>query len=83
MQLVYQGQSYSAEIGAAERLQLVSIYRVPADYQGGLFVVATPIGDLEEVPASLGSQTVLLLRGTQAPGEAMQVDYQAEGVSLG
>lgn len=83
MQLTFQGQTYSVEGAPTERLQTVSVYKVPADYQGGLFVAITPAGEFEQVPASLGVETVLLLRGVQSPGEALVVEFQAEGVTIG
>lgn len=83
MQLTYQGQAHSVEIAPSDRLQAVSVYRVPAEYQGGLFVAVTPAGEIDQVPASLGSETALLLRGTLSPGEALVVESQAEGVTLG
>lgn len=83
MQLTYQGREYSVAIGPAGRMQALSVYRVPDDYQGGLFVALTPAGEFEQVPASRGSDTVLLLRAVQLPGEPLGVEYLAEGVSLG
>lgn len=83
MQLTYQGREYSVTIGPAERMQALSVYRVPDDYQGGLFVALTPAGEFEQVPASRGSDTQLLLRAQLAPDEPMAIEHLAEGVSLG
>ncbi|MCY1285985.1 hypothetical protein D9M68_303250 [compost metagenome] len=83
MQLNYQGQAHSVEVGTAERLQTLCVYAVPPSYQGGLFVAVTPAGEIEQVPPTLGRDTTLLLRGTLAPGEELAVEYLAEGVGLG
>lgn len=83
MQLTYQGQTHSVDAEPADRTQAISAYAVPADYHGGFFVAVTPAGRIEQVPASRGSETTLLLRGALSPGEPLAVEYLAEGVTLG